>query len=281
MPPAIAVVGSVNLDLVASCPRLPRAGETVSAQSFNRYPGGKGANQALAARRCGADVTLIGAVGNDPEAQAALALLSSDGVDLTHVSVTEAPTGLALIAVDAEGENQIVVIPGANHAITPENVDTAGYEAVLCQLEIPLEAVTAAARTATGLFCVNAAPAHDLPEEVLARSDVIIVNETERDALGDSLSDISALVVVTLGATGAKAYRNRRLVTECQPPPVDPVDTVGAGDAFCGALVTALAEGAGVERALSWAVTAGALATTRHGAQPSLPTRAEIESARR
>jgi ribokinase len=281
VPPAIAVVGSVNLDLVASCPRLPRAGETVSAQSFNRYPGGKGANQALAARRCGADVTLIGAVGDDPEAQAALALLSSDGVDLTHVSVTEAPTGLALIAVDAEGENQIVVIPGANHAIISENVDTAGYEAVLCQLEIPPETVSAAARTATGLFCVNAAPARDLPEEVLGRSDVIIVNETERDALGDSLVDISALVVVTLGAAGAKAYRNRRLVTECQPPPVDPIDTVGAGDAFCGALVTSLAEGASVERALSWAVTAGALATTRHGAQPSLPTRAEIESARR
>lgn len=281
MPPAIAVVGSVNLDLVASCPRLPRPGETVSARAFNRYPGGKGANQALAARRCGADVTLLAAVGDDPEAEAALALLAEDGVDLSRLTVVEAPTGLALIAVDGNGENQIVVIPGANHAVTPENVDTAGYDAVLCQLEIPLETVTAAARSASGLLCVNAAPAQDLPGEVLERADVLIVNETERDALGDSLADTAALVVVTLGAAGAKAYRNRRLVTERRPPPVDPIDTVGAGDAFCGALVTALAEGAGVESALSWAVTAGALATTRHGAQPSLPTRTEIEEARR
>ncbi|HSJ35445.1 MAG TPA: ribokinase [Acidimicrobiia bacterium] len=281
MPPNVAVVGSVNLDLVASCPRLPRPGETVSAVSFDRYPGGKGANQALAARRAGADVTLVAAVGDDPEADSALALLSADGLDLSRlVIITDSPTGLALIAVDAAGENQIVVVPGANHALRPEMADAAGFEAVLCQLEIPLETVAAAAATATGLFCVNAAPAHNLPEAVLERADVIIVNETERDALADSLAEIPALVVVTLGAAGAKAYRNGRLVAERQPPPVDPVDTVGAGDAFCGALVTALAGGAGVQEAMTWAVTAGALATTRHGAQPSLPTRDEIERGR-
>lgn len=280
MTPNVAVVGSVNLDLVASCPRLPRAGETVSAGSFNRYPGGKGANQALAARRAGADVALVAAVGDDPEADSALALLSADGVDLSRLVITDSPTGLALIAVDSAGENQIVVVPGANHALRPEMADTAGYDAVLCQLEIPLETVAAAAETATGLFCVNAAPAQRLPEAVLERADVIIVNETERNALADSLADTPALVVVTLGAAGANAYRNGRLVAERQPPPVDPVDTVGAGDAFCGALVTALAGGAGVQEAMTWAVTAGALATTRHGAQPSLPTRDEIERGR-
>lgn len=277
MPPNVAIVGSVNLDLVASCPRLPRPGETVSAVSFDRFPGGKGANQALAARRAGADVTLVAAVGDDPEADSALALLSADGVDLSRLVITDSPTGLALIAVDAAGENQIVVVPGANHALRPEMADAAGFEAVLCQLEIPLETVAAAAATATGLFCVNAAPAHTLPENVLERADVIIVNETERDTLAESLAEIPALVVVTLGASGAKAYRNGRLVAERQPPPVDPVDTVGAGDAFCGALVAALAGGAGVQEAMTRAVTAGALATTRHGAQPSLPTRGEIE----
>lgn len=276
---AITVVGSVNLDLVAHCPRLPRPGETITAHGSGRFPGGKGANQALAARRAGAEVRLIAAVGDDANAPEALALLRESGVDLSPLVVTDEPTGLAMIAVADGGENQIVVVPGANAVLPAEAVDVSGAEAVLCQLEIPMEAVVAAARTCAGLFCVNAAPARPLPAEVLERADVVIVNETERDALAESLEDASALVVVTLGAAGAKAFRSRRLVAEAQPPPVDPIDTVGAGDAFCGVLVTALALGRDVRRALRRAVTAGALATTRHGAQPSLPTAAEIEQA--
>lgn len=275
--PTVTVVGSINLDLVATCPRLPRPGETVLATDLARYPGGKGANQALAASRAGAAVTLLGAVGDDPEADAALSLLRDSDVDLSRLITSPAPTGTALITVDERGENQIVVVPGANATLVADQVDASGADVVLCQLEIPHEAVVAACRTATGLFCVNAAPARPLGAEVLDRADVIIVNESEREALSDELAETSALVVVTLGAAGAKAYRSGRLAAEAAPPDVDPVDTVGAGDAFCGAFVTALGRGSGVATALSWGCAAGALATTRPGAQPSLPTAADIE----
>lgn len=274
---AITVVGSVNLDLVATCEHLPRPGETITATACARHPGGKGANQALAARRAGADVALIAAVGADPEAEEALALLDAEGVDLSTVVVDdEAATGLALISVDAQGENQIVVVPGANSTLQPGDVDVRDAELVLCQLEIPTEAVAAAAVSSGGLFCLNAAPARPLPAEVFERADLVIVNEGERDALADELGDLSTLVVVTMGAAGAKAYRSGRLVAETQPPAVVAIDTVGAGDAFCGALVTSLLEGMSVAAALRFACAAGALATTRSGAQPALPTRAEI-----
>lgn len=274
--PTVTVVGSVNLDLVARCPQLPRPGETITAESFARFPGGKGANQALAAKRAGSDVSLIGAVGADSDAEEALALLVEAGVDLSGVRRVDAPTGLALITVGESGENQIVVVPGANHLLATDMIDIGATDAVLCQLEIPMDAVVAAAERTQGLFCVNAAPATALPAEVLERADVLIVNETERDLLSDQLADTGALVVVTLGAAGAKAFRGGRVVAEVQPPPVDPVDTVGAGDAFCGALVTALAGGTTVAAALRYGCIAGALATTRQGAQPSLPTAAEI-----
>ncbi|HLU52229.1 MAG TPA: ribokinase [Acidimicrobiia bacterium] len=275
--PTVTVVGSINLDLVATCPRLPAPGETILAIDFARYPGGKGANQALAASRAGADVTMVGAVGNDPEADAALALLQDSEVDLSRLITSSSPTGVALITVDEDGENQIVVVPGANATLTADDIDASGADVVLCQLEIPHEAVLAAGHTATGLFCVNAAPARPLGQEVLERVDVVIVNEREREALSDELARTAALVVVTLGAAGAKAYRSGRLVAEAVPPAVSPVDTVGAGDAFCGAFVTALGRGASVDIALRWGCAAGALATTRPGAQPSLPTAAEIE----
>lgn len=274
--PTVTVVGSVNLDLVARCSQLPRPGETITAESFARFPGGKGANQALAAKRAGSDVSLIGAVGEDSDAEEALALLVEAGVDLSGVRRVDAPTGLALITVGESGENQIVVVPGANHLLATDMIDIGATDAVLCQLEIPMDAVVAAAGRTQGLFCVNAAPATALPAEVLERADVLIVNETERDLLSDQLADTGALVVVTLGAAGAKAFRGGRVVAEVQPPPVDPVDTVGAGDAFCGALVTALAGGTTVAAALRYGCIAGALATTRQGAQPSLPTAAEI-----
>ena len=274
--PTVTVVGSVNLDLVARCSQLPRPGETITAESFTRFPGGKGANQALAAKRAGSDVSLIGAVGADSDAEEALALVVEAGVDLSGVRRVDAPTGLALITVSESGENQIVVVPGANHLLATDMIDIGATDAVLCQLEIPMDAVVAAAGRTQGLFCVNAAPATALPAEVLERADVLIVNETERDLLSDQLADTGALVVVTLGAAGAKAFRGGRVVAEVQPPPVDPVDTVGAGDAFCGALVTALAGGTTVAAALRYGCIAGALATTRQGAQPSLPTAAEI-----
>ncbi|MFP3915401.1 MAG: ribokinase [Actinomycetota bacterium] len=275
--PSVTVVGSVNLDLVATCPRLPRPGETVSATHFARYPGGKGANQALAARRAGADVTLIAAVGDDPQAGEATGLLRDSGMDLSRMVRSVQPTGTALITVDPHGENQIVVVPGANGDLRPQQVNASGSDVVLCQLEIPPEAVEAAAVTASGLLCLNAAPAGFVPPEVLERADVILVNESERAEMSDVLATVSALVVVTLGAAGAQALREGRLVAEARPPAVDPVDTVGAGDAFCGAFVTALGGGASVQAALTRACAAGALATTRPGAQPSLPTAAEIE----
>lgn len=277
--PSVTVVGSVNLDLVASCARLPRPGETVTALEWARYPGGKGANQALAAQRAGSTVSLVGAVGQDDFATEALALLRSSSVDLSGVATTNQQTGLALIVVDAAGENQIVVVPGANAFIDASAIDTSGAEIVLCQLEVPPEVVEAAVRTATGLVCINAAPARDLSAEVMDRADVVIVNETEKSQLSDTLKSTSALVVVTLGASGAKAFRSGRLVAEAQPPAVTPVDTVGAGDAFCGALVHALGEGRSVITSLQWACAAGALATTQRGAQPSLPDAEAINAA--
>lgn len=276
--PAVTVVGSVNLDLVAVCHRLPRPGETVTAVDFARYPGGKGANQALAAQRAGADVTLLAATGADPDAYQATRLLRESGVDLSRMVDSSLPTGTAMIAVDDSGENQIVVVPGANSDLRARHIDASEAEVVLCQLEVPMEAVEAAAETATGLFCINAAPAFRLPKRVLERTDVFIVNETERDELADDLGASGGLVVVTLGAAGAKAYRSSRLVAEAQAPAVTPIDTVGAGDAFCGALVTALGRRLSVLSALTWACVAGALATTRRGAQPSLPTEAEVEA---
>jgi len=275
--PSVTVVGSINLDLVATCPRLPRPGETLIATGFHRYPGGKGANQALASQRAGAQVTLVAAVGEDDNAEMATALLREGGVDLSAVVVSDQPTGTAMITVDPEGENQIVVVPGANHTLDPSIVDTAGAEVVLCQLEVPLEVVEAAARTATGLFCLNTAPATSLTDEILNRADVLIMNETERDELADQIQGTGALVVVTLGPVGARAYRKGRMVAEASPPAVTPIDTVGAGDAFCGAFVTALGQGRSITTSLTWGCAAGAAATTRPGAQPSLPTVPEIE----
>ena len=275
----LTVVGSVNLDLVMRVPRLPVAGETVTDGQYSRHPGGKGANQALAARRLEADVSLIAAVGDDETAEPALALLEEAAVDLSRCWVHDTlPTGVAMIMVDARGENQIAVAPGANRGLTAAVLELEGDEAVICQLEIPMETVQAAAASTTGFFCLNAAPARTVPKDVLKRADVVVVNEVEHATIGFDLSEIPGLVALTLGSMGATLYRHGRAVARATPPPVDVVDAVGAGDCFVAALTVSLLDGLSPELALRRAVIAGALATTVEGAQPSMPTRAQVDA---
>ncbi len=275
----ITVVGSVNLDLVASGAPLPAAGETVTGAVLARHPGGKGANQALAAARLGAQVRLTARVGADPFANEALALLRAEGVDLSAVAVDPvAPTGVALIAVSPSGENQIVVAPGANATFMPDQLTAAIEGALICQLELPIPTVAAAVAQARGFVALNLAPATEIPEALLARADLIIVNETEAAFYGPALHRAEGLVALTLGARGAELYRHGEKVAAATPPRVRVVDTTGAGDAFVGALVVALIENQPPGEALAFACAAGALAATRPGAQPSLPRRAEVEA---
>ena len=258
----LTVVGSINLDLVAQVHRLPRPGETLAAAAFDRFPGGKGANQAVAAARLGATVRLIGAVGDDAEADEALTNLREAGVELDLERLGS--TGLALILVAADGENQIVVVPGANALLTPREVTGA----VLCQLEVPNQVVLAAARTAT-FFALNAAPARPIAIE----PDLLIVNRLEHEIVS-----AGRLVAVTLGAEGAVLYEEGHEVARAAPPQVEAVDGTAAGDAFAAALVLGILEQRPYDEALRRACAAGALAATRLGAQPSLPTEAELEA---
>lgn len=276
---AITVIGSVNLDFVATAARLPAPGETVTGATLARHPGGKGANQALAARRLGADVSLVARVGADGLADEALALLAAEGVDLEQCDTdASAATGVALIAVAAGGENQIIVAPGANAAFTRDHLTAPAAGALICQLELPLETVAAAVAQASGFVCLNLAPAAPLAPAALARADLIVVNETEAAFYGPALHDLPGLIAVTWGARGAGLFQAGRQLAAAAPPPVEAVDATGAGDAFVGALVVALLEGQPHAAALAFACTAGALAATRPGAQPSLPTRAEVEA---
>ncbi|MGH3783739.1 MAG: ribokinase [Pseudonocardiaceae bacterium] len=268
-------MGSVNLDLVAALPRLPGPGETLTATSLTRIPGGKGANQAVASHRLGLPVRLVAAVGADPEADTALELLHREGVVLDRLQRVTEPTGLALIAVDPAGETTIVVVPGANAALRVDARDVAGAEAVLTVLEIPEQAVIAAARHATGLFVLNASPARPVPADVLRRADLVVVNRTEYAAL-PGLRDARA-VAVTDGSRGAVLLRGGVQVATAVPPPVSAVDGTAAGDAFIGAAVAGLLHGLPDAELLARACAAGALAATQPGAQPSLPTAAEID----
>jgi len=275
----ITVVGSINLDFVASTPALPRAGETVTGARLARHPGGKGANQALAAHKLGADVSLIGCVGVDEMAGAAMALLTAHGVQLSGVETDIAePTGVALIAVDQTGENQIVVCAGANHRITSEHLPARIDGPLIVQLELPIATVEAAVGRATGFVCVNLAPAAPVSNQLLGRADLLIVNETEAAFYGDLLHRGGGRVVVTQGARGAVLYQRGVELARATPPTVTAVDATGAGDAFVGAICVALLEGMPADQALRFACAAGALAATKAGAQPSLPTRAEVES---
>jgi ribokinase len=269
--PAIAVVGSINLDLVARAERLPRPGETLTDATFERIPGGKGANQALAATRLGASVRLVGAVGDDPFADEALVLLREGGVDLEGVRRVPDTTGVALILVGGDGENEIVVAPGANRSVAAG--DVSGADAVLCQLEIPVETVAEAARQAR-FFCLNAAPARELPPDVLGGVDLLVVNRYELEAVGRH----DGLTALTLGRDGAVLIENGEEIARAVPPAVNAVDGTAAGDAFTACLLVSLLEERPRVEALRRACAAGALAASRSGAQPSLPAAREIDA---
>ncbi|HUS41556.1 MAG TPA: ribokinase [Ilumatobacteraceae bacterium] len=280
----VAVVGSVNLDLVATAPRLPGPGETVSGTAYAEYAGGKGLNQSVAAARSGASVALIGAVGDDDAGRRLRALAEAEGIDVSSLAVVEIPTGRALITVDARAENSIVVVPGANALVPVDAVVDA--RVVIAQLEIPIETVIAAFRSARrrgGCTILNPAPARSLPDELLEVCDIVIPNEHELELVGglDALLDRGvSTVVTTLGAAGvdvvdvvdgASRAWNQAAFT------VSPVDTTGAGDAFCGALAARLASGDELPSALRYAAAAGALATTSAGAVASLPHAEDID----
>jgi ribokinase len=277
--PPITVVGSINLDFVATAATLPAPGETVTNATLARHPGGKGANQALAARRLGADVRLIGRTGTDSMADEALTLLQRDGVDLTGVARDPSePTGVALIAVAASGENQIVVASGANAAFLPEHLATSINGALICQLELPPATVAKAVVLTTGFVCVNLAPATDAPDNIFHRADLLVVNEIEAAFYGERLHSGPGLVAITYGAKGAALFQNGQKRASAAPPPITPVDTTGAGDAFVAALTLALLDDMPHDKALAFACAAGAVAATRPGAQSSLPTRADVEA---
>ena len=275
----ITVVGSVNLDFVASGASLPKAGETVTGARLARHPGGKGANQALAARRLGADVRLVAAVGNDDMAEEALKLLRHGGVDLSATQyINGETTGVALIAVSQAGENQIIVCPGANEALDPGDVEGATIEHMMGVLEVPAATLLAAAERATGFVALNLAPAMQVPPALIARANLLIVNETEAAFYGAALHAPGRYVAISLGAAGAELWQDGARIASAAPPPVTVVDTTGAGDTFSAALTVSLIKGKSPEDALAYAVAAGALACTKPGAQPSLPRRAEVEA---
>jgi len=300
MPAHVVVVGSLNMDLVVRAPRIPAPGETLLGGEFHTVPGGKGANQAVAAARLGARVSMVGRLGADDFATQLLANLEADGID--HSAVIQdasTTTGVALIVVADDGQNSIVVASGANMQVTPDDVDAAAEtiaaaDVLLLQLEIPLDAVQRAAEIAHehGVPVVlNPAPARDLPADLLSRVDVLIPNESETALLTglpvDTRAELEAAArtlldrgistaILTLGARGAMLATGSEV--EIIPTfKVQPVDTTAAGDAFVAGFSVALAEGKPVAEAVRWGNAAGALAATRLGAQTSLPRRAELE----
>jgi ribokinase len=291
MPARVTVVGSINLDLVVSTARLPAPGETILGTNLQRFGGGKGANQALAAARMGASVRLIGKVGTDEPGRALVGDLLRGGVQISQIGRADGPTGTAVITVDSSGTNTIVVVPAANGLLTPADVEAARdaiveSDAVLMQLEVPMETVVAAAavaRAAGVTVFLNPSPVQPLPDALLEGLTFLVVNETELAALTGGSGDAALLfaqgvqqIVLTLGARGSTllAPGSSRAVA---PFPVQSVDTTAAGDAFLGALAATLSE-RGIDAALATASAAGALATMRMGAQPSLPTIQEVDA---
>jgi ribokinase len=262
------------MDVFGYVPRLPEPGETLRGTRLAYAPGGKGANQAVAAARAGAEVRFTSACGDDDFGHELTAALEQDGIDIAHVHRVEGATGVAIILVDDDGENQIVVIPGANDAVgAPEPDDRVGVW--LVQAEVPPDAVagTLAAARATGAAAViNPSPAGRIPGHVVSEFDVAIVNETELDALGERHP---ARVVLTLGSRGVRILPDG---LELPAIPADVVDTTGAGDALAGVTAAALAEGRPLEEAVEWGIAAASLSVERHGCQPAMPRRREIEA---
>ncbi len=288
--PSVAVVGSLNLDLVAEVARLPLPGETLLASGSSRALGGKGANQAVSAARHGVGVAMVGCVGADPEGRRLTDALVAEGIDISEVAARDdAATGVAHIAVDAEGHNTIVVVSGANAALDAGDVHRAlarlpDPDVILLQLEIPLDAVIAAAADRMATVILNPAPARELPSELLRHVDVLVPNVPELGALTGGVDDIAGrarsladgmAVVVTMGESGALVIDGDD-ETHVPAPRVDAIDTTGAGDAFCGSLAAGLAGGLALVDAVSRAVRVGSLSTLRHGALESFPTAAEI-----
>ena len=267
-PLPLTVVGSINVDLTARAERLPQAGETVGGGRLVREAGGKGANQAAAAARLGARVRMIGAVGTDADGAWMRAELDAAGVDTSAIRTSEEPTGVALIVVDREGENQIAVCEGANGQVDLDGVVFGADEAVLAQLEISMDLVVALAERVPGYLAVNAAPARDLPDAVRERADLIIVNETEY-ALIPALRTAKR-VAVTYGADGARLYESGVEVASAPAVKTTVENTVGAGDAFCAALTIGLASGVPAADALAAACAVGAAAVADPRSQPLL-----------
>lgn len=273
---SVAIIGSINLDIVATVREFPLPGETVTNAVVKRFPGGKGANQAIAAHRLGASVYMVGRVGNDPVAEEALQTLRAEGIDLGFCKPLDGyATGLAMIVVNESGENQIVVAPGANAAFDAEHLEVPRTDASIAQLEVPFETILKAAKEADNFFCLNAAPAKPVPHNILEHVDLLVVNEIEARTLGAELDSYNGLLATTYGADGAVLSRHGQQIAEAKPPRVEVVDTTGAGDAFTAALTVALVSGKEPQTALEEACVVGALATTRMGAQSS-PTLAEI-----
>lgn len=267
--PPLTVVGSINIDLTSTVSAFPRPGETVLAvRPLARELGGKGANQARAAARLTGMARMIGAVGQDLDGTFALDRLSASGVDISGVIRNEEPTGAAMITVDATGENTIVVNAGANEALRPADIRLGGVGATLCQLEIPITCVEAAARQSSGFFALNAAPARHLSEQILGACDLIIVNDTEYEALPELRE--ARCVAVTSGAEGAAIYHAGELAARVKAFRARVVNTVGAGDAFCAALTLCLAGGDSETDALRTACAVGAAAVEDPRSQPDL-----------
>ncbi|MEU2611231.1 ribokinase [Micromonospora sp. NPDC007271] len=289
--PRVAVVGSANMDLVGTTPALPRPGETVLGSDFVMVPGGKGANQAIAAVRAGASGVFLGAIGSDAFGVTLKARITAAGVDTGQLRVVYGSSGVALVMVNAAGENAILVLPGANDAFTglTEGELRAVREAdvLVAQLEVPVETVTeaaVAARAAGTRVVLNAAPARPLPAELLAAVDLLVVNETEARALTgrgrdepEALLDLVPRAVLTLGAEGARYVDRDGISAHVPAVKVDTVDSTAAGDAFTAALAVAWGEGRGLVDAVHWAAAAGAACARRLGASVALPRRVEID----
>ena len=275
----VVVVGSCNLDLVSTTTHLPSPGETVRAVAYAEHAGGKGLNQAVACARMGARVAFIGCVGNDTAGTKLRELLNFEGIDTSQLVTVDAPTGRAFITVDASGENTIVIVAGANAHVGKTAITVPSSKVLLAQLEIPLDVVTRVfAQAHNALTILNPAPATEIPSELLSLCDIAVPNETESEAMGGTkylLGSGVNTVITTLGERGAEISDATSTVA-VTPYPVNAIDTVGAGDAFVGALCAELARGENIEHAAQIASIAGALATTVRGAVPSLPTRAAV-----